>query len=104
MIWYFCTVKLPYEFLIPYEEKELFDKFKADYLTVKRQLYFDEQVQHFGLEYFNRRVEAFMKQKRREQKEQKEKKALKEALAKNEQMFVMQAEAADVVEPTFVSA
>lgn len=57
LIWYFCTMKLPYEFFIPYEEKALAEDFYRDYLTVKRQLYFDEQVQYFGLEYFNKRVE-----------------------------------------------
>jgi len=86
MIWYFCTVKLPYEFLIPYEEKELTENFCRDYLTVKRQLYFDEQVQYYGLEYFNKRLCQYMKKKRVEQKIQKEKeeKAAKELAAKDE--------------------
>lgn len=35
MIWYFCSVKLPYEFLIPYSEKELAEDFYKDYLILK---------------------------------------------------------------------
>jgi protein-S-isoprenylcysteine O-methyltransferase Ste14 len=53
LIWYFCTVKLPYEFLIPYEEKELDEEFTRQYLSVRRQMYFDEKVEYYGLGYFD---------------------------------------------------
>jgi hypothetical protein len=66
LIWYFCTVKLPYEFLIPYEEKELLDEFNREYLSVKRQLFFDEKVEHFGLAYFDRVVKEFYKKQARQ--------------------------------------
>lgn len=59
LIWYFCTIKLPYEFLIPYEEKDLADEFNREYLSVKRQLFFDEKVSYFGLGYFDRLVKDF---------------------------------------------
>jgi hypothetical protein len=54
--------------MIPYEEKALADDFYRDYMTVKRQLYFDECVQLYGLEYFDRRVKMFMKEKARKEK------------------------------------
>jgi hypothetical protein len=64
LIWYFCNEKLPYEFFIPYEEKALSNDFYRDYMTVKRQLFFDEYVQHFGLEYFDKRVKQFLEKKK----------------------------------------
>jgi len=66
LIWYFCTVKLPYEFLIPYEEKELLNESYQEYLSVKRQLFFNEKVEHFGLAYFDRLVKEFYKKQARQ--------------------------------------
>ncbi len=73
LIWYFCTVKLPYEFLIPYEEKELVDEFNREYLSVKRQLFFDEKVEHFGLAYFDRLVKEFYRKQKRQAAAEKQK-------------------------------
>jgi hypothetical protein len=73
LIWYFCTVKLPYEFLIPYEEKELVDEFNREYLSVKRQLFFDEKVEHFGLAYFDRLVKEFYRKQKRQAVAEKQK-------------------------------
>lgn len=57
MIWYFCSVKLPYEFLIPYEEKELAEDFYKDYLILKAQLRIEEMVNLYGQDQVDKFIE-----------------------------------------------
>lgn len=71
-IWYFAAERLPYEFLIPYEEKALSNDFYRDYMTVKRQMFFDEYVQYYGLDYFTKRVKDFMKKQEKPEPDPKE--------------------------------
>ena len=68
LIWYFCHVKLPYEFLIPYEEKALAEDFQRQYLFVRRRLVLDEYIEHYGLEAVQRLEQKIEKKRLRREK------------------------------------
>jgi hypothetical protein len=51
LIWYFCHLKLPYEFMIPYELKAIRIDLSNAHIKVKTQIRFDEMVERCGLQY-----------------------------------------------------
>ena len=73
MIWYFCSVKLPYEFLIPYEEKELAEDFYKDYLILKAQLRIEEMVNLYGQDQVDKFIERRILKAIKSNKEKQEK-------------------------------
>lgn len=62
MIWYFCQMKLPYEFLIPYEESAEAEDFMWQEFKVTRQKLLEELIKEKGIDYV-RSIEAKLQKK-----------------------------------------